>query len=386
MTGKRASKMVVIGILKKEVYKFFSNRKTVFTIIFLPGLVVWIVFSLMGRIVDDSIEFRDINSVIIYTIDAPVDIEEYFASIGLSFTPQTSKNVDLIKENIREKKKCILVVFNNCIKEKNDIRIYYNSSVAECKEMFIYIPEVLNFYETEKYNLFQYNTDDETYDLSTDNNGIMAFVSSVMPMLLLGLVFSASMSIAAESIAGEKERGTLNTLLMTPIPRGRIAIGKVLSICIIASCSALSSYVGTMMAIPSLTKSSVIEVLTTFGIRTQLMLFIVLVSTVLIMVSIMSVVSATSRTVKEATTSLAPFTAFSLLIGLTCLSDSTITSRSIMYILPFYNSVQLLYGIFKQSELFIHVVITVCSNLFYAILAIVVLTNILRNEKYMSLN
>ena len=41
------------------------------------------------------------------------------------------------------------------------------------------------------------------------------------------------MSVAPESIAGEKDRGTIATLLVTPLKRTHLAIGKIISLAII---------------------------------------------------------------------------------------------------------------------------------------------------------
>ncbi|MFQ7035420.1 MAG: ABC transporter permease subunit [Candidatus Borkfalkia sp.] len=53
------------------------------------------------------------------------------------------------------------------------------------------------------------------------------------------------MGIAPESIAGEKERGTIATLLVTPIKRSELVVGKVLSLSALSSLSAISSFIGT---------------------------------------------------------------------------------------------------------------------------------------------
>ena len=61
------------------------------------------------------------------------------------------------------------------------------------------------------------------YDVAEERDVAGMLVVSIVPLLLLILVFSSVMSIAAESVAGEKERGTMATLLATPIKRHDIA-------------------------------------------------------------------------------------------------------------------------------------------------------------------
>ena len=64
--------------------------------------------------------------------------------------------------------------------------------------------------------------------------------SSLLPMLLMMFLYSGCASVAPESIAGEKERGTIATMLITPTKRSDIAIGKILALAIIALLSGTS--------------------------------------------------------------------------------------------------------------------------------------------------
>lgn len=60
-----------------------------------------------------------------------------------------------------------------------------------------------------------------------------------IPMFLLVATFSAGMQIATDSTAGERERGSLEPLLLNPIPRWQLLAGKWLA-------AALSSFGGMM--------------------------------------------------------------------------------------------------------------------------------------------
>lgn len=71
-------------------------------------------------------------------------------------------------------------------------------------------------------------------------------------MLMLIFLYSGCMSIAPDSIAGEKERGTLATMLVTPMKRGNLAVGKILSLGTLALLSGLSSFIGTITSLPKM--------------------------------------------------------------------------------------------------------------------------------------
>ena len=77
-------------------------------------------------------------------------------------------------------------------------------------------------------------------------------MTMIMPFLFVVLLFSSAMSICCESIAGEKERGTIATLLVTPVKRSYLVLGKVISLGITALVSALVSFIGLMASLPKL--------------------------------------------------------------------------------------------------------------------------------------
>jgi sodium transport system permease protein len=68
-----------------------------------------------------------------------------------------------------------------------------------------------------------------------------AIVFGFIPMFLLLATFSGGMQIATDSTAGERERGSLEPLLLNPLPRWQLVAGKWLA----AVTAAFGSMVGT---------------------------------------------------------------------------------------------------------------------------------------------
>src|SRR5947208_10083550 len=70
------------------------------------------------------------------------------------------------------------------------------------------------------------------------------FLSFFLPYILITMIITGGFSAALDSSAGERERKTLETLLLTPAPRSRILIGKiaaVTSISLVAAIVAITS-------------------------------------------------------------------------------------------------------------------------------------------------
>ena len=93
--------------------------------------------------------------------------------------------------------------------------------------------DFLDTYESALANKFDVNPGEEVYDMATEEDLSAQVFSMMVPMLLMIFLFSGCMAVAPESIAGEKERGTIATLLVTPVKRSHLAVGKIISLSVI---------------------------------------------------------------------------------------------------------------------------------------------------------
>jgi sodium transport system permease protein len=76
-----------------------------------------------------------------------------------------------------------------------------------------------------------------------------AFLSFFLPYILITMVLTGGLSAALDSSAGERERKTLESLLLTPAPRSRILAGKILAISAISLVSAIAAIVSMLLAL-----------------------------------------------------------------------------------------------------------------------------------------
>lgn len=73
-----------------------------------------------------------------------------------------------------------------------------------------------------------------------------AFLSFFLPYILITMVLTGGLSAALDASAGERERKTLESLLLTPTPRSRILLGKILAVSVISLVSAIAA-IGSML-------------------------------------------------------------------------------------------------------------------------------------------
>jgi len=90
-----------------------------------------------------------------------------------------------------------------------------------------------------------------------------ATVFNMIPMFLILAAFTAGMQIATDSTAGERERGSLEPLLLNPVPRWQLVTGKWLAAVVAAIGGMIATLVVTSVVLSKLS-------LEDLGIRNQL--------------------------------------------------------------------------------------------------------------------
>jgi sodium transport system permease protein len=79
------------------------------------------------------------------------------------------------------------------------------------------------------------------------------FLSFFLPYILITMVLTGGLSAALDSSAGERERKTLESLLLTPAPRSRILLGKILAISAISLVAAVAAIGSMLLALTQIT-------------------------------------------------------------------------------------------------------------------------------------
>lgn len=383
----------IFTIFKKEISRFFKDRRTLVALI-MPGILIYVVYSLMGGAMSDAFVTDEEYMPRIVAVELPESVGSMIDGETAILTAVTEDKIGEIKEQIAEGERDILVVFPAGFDElvanytpsgntpAPNIDIYYNSTSTDSTTAYTYMVTLLDIYESSMTNKFDVNMSGGAYDLASDEDMTSMIFSMIMPMLLVMLLFSGCMAVAPESIAGEKERGTIATLLITPTKRSHIAIGKILALSIMALISGASSTLGVVLSLPKLMGDTVSIDGSVYGVTDYLMLAVVILSTVLVFVTVISIISAYAKSVKEAGTYVTPLMIVSMLIGLSGMFG-TVASNTALYLIPIYNSVQSMIGIFSFSASIPNMVVTVISNIAFTGIGVFVLTRMFNSERIM---
>ena len=103
-----------------------------------------------------------------------------------------------------------------------------------------------------------------------------------------------------------------------------------------------------------------------YGIVDYVMLLGLILTTVLVMVSLISVISAFAKSIKEASTAVSPLMIIVMVISLTPMFSGGGERSLGWFLIPIYNSVLCIHGIFSFSGRALEIGVTIVVNLLCA--------------------
>lgn len=383
-------------ILKKELARFFGDKRMVVTTILMPGILIYVIYSFMGTGMMHQFSTKEDYRAKAYVQNMPEELAKELAALSADWTDIREDQAEEIREKIQEKEADVLVVFpQDFISRVEDyepasgdkapnVEIYYNSTESESQKIYGDVSDILNDYEASLANKLDVNAGEQIYDCASKEDVTGQLFSMLLPMLMMIFLYSGCVAVAPEAIAGEKERGTIATLLVTPMKRSSLALGKILSLSIIALLSGISSFVGTIASLPKLMGGDLTGVdSAVYGVTDYGMLLGIILSTVLVLVSVISVISAFSKSVKEAGTAVSSLMVLVMFVGLTPIIMGGGPKPLYLYLIPLYNSVQCMHGVFSFTGEPVQVAVTIAANLLFAGIMTYVLKRLFDSEKAM---
>ena len=402
---KNNRKNNILTVMKKELRRFFGDRRMVMTII-LPGVLIYLVYTLMGDAFATNLS-GETEEDAVYRVQAVHMSEAVYGMLALSEAPveiyvcpdcDELHDAESMAEGLQSGAVDLYIAFPENFdalvaaydpasgQPAPEVQIYYDSTSQSSTTAYTVMTAVLDGFESTMANRFDINrTADVTFDLASEEDITGMLFSMLMPMLLVMLTFSGCMAVAPESIAGEKERGTIATLLVTPLRRSELAIGKIAAISIISLLSGTCSFLGVLLSLPKLMGGEEMGMVdaSIYGITDYLWILGVILSTVLLFVSLISVLSALAKSVKEASGLVTPILLLVMVVGVSGMFGSGGTVEPVMHLIPVYNSVQCISGIFSMSYEPVSVIITMVTNVALAGVMVAVLTKVFNSERIM---
>ncbi|MFI3330119.1 MAG: ABC transporter permease [bacterium] len=379
----------LLPLIKKELKRFFTDKRLLLTLL-IPGLAMFIMYTVLGNVMYDLYSLDDNAIYEVYIENHPDGYEIYFdfMEVNVNITDiDENSNIDEIKQGITNGDVDLLIIFpenfeellkGNNYSKTEEVKIYYNADSTDSNILYYAYVSLLNEIESEITNLFDINASNDQYNLSAKGDEVNPF-ASMIPMLLLMFLVTGVVSIATESIAGEKERGTIATLLITPVSRFNLAVAKIISVSIPALVSALVSFIGLYLSLPSLTKMMDGVSNITLGGMEIVSLLIIIIVTVLMFAVLISIVSAFAKTIKESQQFTAPLILVASFMGIFTMFFTM--PDTILFAIPILNSALAFTEIFSGTFTIVQLLLTVSTNFVVIVCGILVIGKMFNSEK-----
>ena len=400
-----------LTIIKKEFARFFGDRQLFFTAVIMPGLLIYIVYSLMGNGINKMVT-EGANEVVTMRVEnMPPSMAPLLQSIDSNLVVVEQPFTDEEIAQLEDKElNAVLLRFPADFESRirpdyseysespetralPNVEMYYNSTNNASSRVYMIVTTVLSNYGR-PFTVNVPQTPEQHFDQASDESIGAMIWGKILPMLIMMMLFSGVMAIAPSSIAGEKERGTIATLLVTPMRRNDLALGKIVSLSGIALLSGISSFIGIALSLPKMIQP---EGSSDMGMNTPdasifafhyttndyVALLLVIIASVLIMASAVSLLSALAKDVKNAGTMVTPFMLVVMLAGLMPMFQEGATESMLLYIVPFYNSIEVMTAIFSHEMQWVPLAITLASNVVYTGIAVWAMTRLFNSEKVM---
>ena len=383
-------------IIKKEFARFFGDRQLLFTTVIMPGLLIYIIYSLMGSGIQSMVT-EGANEVVTMRVEnMPASMAPVFSAMDSSLVvveqPVTEADIAMLED---KELNAVLVRFPDRFEEAvagmqvadsgvlPNVEIYYNSTNNAASRVYMAVSATLgNIGRTFTVNVPQ--SEGQRFDQASDESIGAMIWGKILPMLIMMMLFSGVMAIAPSSIAGEKERGTIATLLVTPMKRSELALGKIVSLSAIALLSGISSFVGIALSLPKMVgMGDGVDLGFHYTTSDYVALLLVILASVLIMASAVSLLSALAKDVKNAGTMVTPFMLVVMLAGLLPMFQNGASENLAVYLIPFYNSIEVMTAVFSHELSWSTVIVTLASDVVYTGMAVWGLTRMFNSEKVM---
>lgn len=384
----------IFVIVKKELKRFFTDKRMIMSLI-LPGVLIFVLYSLMGNFIGKAITPADDYEYVICVENESVTLDGYLSTLGFKYKKVNAPREEAEKKLV-DKEIDLYVSFSEDFddagadKAGKNVVIEYNSAKSESAKIYSALQTVYmqNSVASVDYN-YAINAGVENPDMATEEDVVKMMLTMFMPFILMVFLVTGSVSVASESIAGEKERGTIATLLVTPVKREYIALGKIIALTVTSLFSSLVSFVGIMASLPNLLQLERIGDVTSidlsvYGASTFVGILGIILITVMMFTMIMSVLSTFAKSVKEATQFVTPAMIVVMLASATSMiGGGKAVTNPALYLIPIYNCAQCLTMLFSGEFYGLCYLFTILSDALFVVLGVVLLAKMFNNEKIM---
>lgn len=395
-------------IFQKEMARIFRDKKMVFSVFILPVAIMIGILMVTGTFQKRMLSNIEGHPPIVYVENEPESFQQFCEAAEVKVKPVKEGEVEKVKEKILKGDVDLLLSFPENMDHKiaeyqtgdeiPEILPYYNPGEDYSKEAFDTVGgTLLETYRQvllgqrvgnlEQIEIFKVDRESEAIQIKDEDKVNGKVLGMMLPYFITILLFAGAMGLGVDMITGEKERGTMASLLVTPVKRSSIVLGKVFALMALTGISSVI-YVAAMVAcMPIMAKTMGGNIGDGFKISMDvkqiIMLGALLIALSFLYSTLIALVSVFAKSMKEASSYIMPMYMLILVIGLSTMFSFGNTPES-SYWIPVYNSSVVLKEILTQEVTILHYVITLLMTFGMGAILTGVIVKAFESEKVMA--
>lgn len=373
-------------VYRKELLEMMRDRRTLFATFIIPLVLYPLLFMGFGSImsrqtavleergaqiaVADSVQ-TDISRAIIESIKAnkgytllPLnkDTQSLYDSSELQAIVSISDSTTQAGSSVYK----VLVSYDSS-KERNQL-VYrkIKDSVSETKERSIATELSKRQVDPAIMELIRV----EAVDTSSAQKRLGSYLGMILPYIMIMMLVAGAATVAGDLVAGEKERRTLETLLVSSAQRNELVLGKYLTIITVAMVNVFVNLFSMGFSMQFLMGSkNLASSMTQMPIAGFLILLAAMIPLATLFAAILMSISTFSRNLKEAASYQQPIMLVSMLLGMISFIPS-VEINNLLALVPVVNIALLFKAVLINEYQLSHLLITVGSTILLDIGAI----------------
>ena len=328
----------LLNVLKKELREMFRDKKTMSLMLIVPFMIPLLVLG-MSYLFDSEVnQKQDEYKKIGFSYKLSSEEKEIAKNLKIKIYED---NIDSLKKKYEDEKIDLYVV------KKDDTYIMMGND----NERTSYATSVMDVYfqtfkeYLERKNLTSLGIDNNILEpfkvktkISKTENYFSNYITTYAFLFIIMAITVSSTYPATDTTAGEKERGTLETLLTFPIKSRDIILGKFLGVSISSIITGMISLILTIISLYIANNSFELykDVNLMLPVSAYIFVSIIIVLYSLLISGLCIAIASKAKTFKEAQSALTPLTFITFFPGMIALIMN-IKLTPVLSLIPFLN-------------------------------------------------
>jgi len=383
-------------IYRKELMEVLRDKRTIFTTFILP--IILYPFIIIGfnsimirqtRTLEDrgaTVAVKDSvnNAISRQYIRDLMNIKNYTIIPYNKTTPRLYEDKDIqsivtIRDSIRSDGTQSFKVYIQYDKSKDQSRMVFNKLYEQLsktekdlqKEILQSTgisPDLLNLRDVRE------------RDTSSPQKKMGMYLGIFLPYFIIMMLFVGASIVSSDLVAGEKERKTLETLLVSSVGRLEIVCGKYLTIITLAMLNMIVNLISISFSLKFILANQNTDLAgVSLPVNAMLILLIAMIPLATLFAAILLSISTFSRNIKEARSYEQPLLIIAMLLGMVSFFPA-IEISNFLALIPVVNIALLFKAVLINEYALSHILITIFSTLFLDLIAILVTIKLFKTE------